>query len=95
MRKSKFSALFLAVALTFALGPACGGQGDGGTTTGEGNVRDSGEQNIPSEGGDTGDATEDETAPRGGSDTGDMGGTGEGRGTEGGNVGGTGGGVSP
>lgn len=84
MRSRKASAALLAAVLTFGVGAACGDSG-GGTTTGEGNLRDSGEQQQPSDGGDTGDATEDETAPAGGSgsadDTGGDAGSGSGAGS--------------
>lgn len=78
MRSRKASAALLAAVLTFGIGAACGESE--GTTTGEGNVRDSGEQQLPSEGGDTGDATEDETAPAGGSGSADKSGGGSGAG---------------
>lgn len=71
MRIRKAPAVLLAAVLTLGLGgAACGGaddiDGGGDTTTGDGNLRDSGEQDLPSEGGDTGDATNDDSAPVGG-----------------------------
>lgn len=72
MRTRKASAALLAVVLTLGLGSAACGEADDANTTGEGNLRDSGEQNQPSEGGDTGDATEDDSAPVGGTDSGSQ-----------------------
>ena len=70
MRTRKASAALLAAVLTLGLGSAACGGGDSGGTSGEGNLRDAGEQNQVSEGGDTGDATEDDSAPVGGTNTG-------------------------
>ena len=70
MRTRKASAALLAAVLTLGLGSAACGGGDSGGTTGEGNLRDAGEQNQPSEGGDTGDSTEDDSAPVGGTNSG-------------------------
>lgn len=86
MRTRKPSAALLAAILTLGLGGAACGDDSGNTTTGEGNLRDSGEQNPASEGGDTGDATEDDSAPSGGAGTGagTDGGAGAGGGTGGG-----------
>ena len=70
MRTRKASAALLAAVLTLGLGSAACGDDEGGTTTGDGNLRDAGEQNTPSDGGDTGDATEDDSAPAGGTGSG-------------------------
>lgn len=87
MRTRKASAVLLAAVLTLGLGSACG-EAEDGNTTGEGNLRDSGEQNSPSEGGDTGDATEDDSAPAGSGGSGtDVGGTGSGAGSGAGGAG--------
>ena len=83
MRTRKASAALLAAVLTLGLGSAACGGGDSGGTSGEGNLRDAGEQNQVSEGGDTGDATEDDSAPVGGTNSGGTdtpGGTGDGTG---------------
>ena len=78
MRTRKLSAALVAVVLSLGLGGAACGEADDasdGTTTGEGNLRDAGEQNNPSEGGDTGDATNDDSAPVGGTNSGSEGGS--------------------
>lgn len=49
----------------------------------QGNQRDAGEQQNTEDGTDTGDANDQESAPRGGSDTADNTGDGAGRGVEG------------
>ena len=71
MRTRKASSALIAIVLTLGLGGAACGSEDGGTT-GEGNLRDAGEQDPVSEGGDTGDATEDDSAPVGGTQSGDV-----------------------
>ena len=78
MRTRKASAAVLAAVLTLGLGSAACGGGDSGGTSGEGNLRDAGEQNTPSEGGDTGDATNDDSAPVGGTESGNQSGGGTG-----------------
>ena len=73
-----------AVVLSLLLVPglaACEADGDADPADSpQGNSRDAGEQSNTQDGTDTGDANDQESAPRGGTDTAESGGDGAGRG---------------